>query len=184
MAEPTPRTTQATPETTRAEGDLSPAWPTRGSTQPTSTTTTPATPATTRAERDRAVAAGAAGGTAAAVGGRRAYTGFSPVRRITQMIWLLWLVAEIIVGLRVVFKAVAANSGSSFVKFINDLSGPLVAPFRSIMGDHSIGNRGVLESSSIIAMVVFFAAALILVMFLRILAAPRARAVPTGSRVP
>jgi len=173
MAEPTPRTTQATPETTRAEGDLSPAWPSRGSTQPTSTTT-PATPVTTRAERDGAVAAG----------GRRAYTGFSPMRRLAQMIWLLWLVSEIIVGLRVVFKAVAANSGSSFVKFINDLSGPLVAPFRSIMGDHPIGNRGVLESSSLIAMVVFFAAALILVMFLRILAAPRARPVPTGSRVP
>jgi len=175
MAEPTPRAAQATPGTTRAEGDLSPAWPTRGSTQPTSTSTTPATPATSRAERDAAVAPTA--------DRRRLYTGFSPMRRLSQMIWLLWLVAELIVGLRVVFKAVAANSGSSFVSFINDLSNPLVAPFRSIMGDHAIGNRGTLESSSIIAMLVFFAAALILAVFLRILAAPRARPMPT-SHVP
>lgn len=174
MADPTPRAAETgVPRTAAADGDVSPTRPTSRDTvvdrpmnraetvTPTRGTAVPATAADAPARR----------------GGRAVYEGVSPVRRINQMVWLLWLVAELIVGLRVIFKAVAANQSAGFVSFINGISGPLVAPFRPIMHDRLVGNNGVLEPSSLIAMIVFLAAALILTAFFRILAAPRARAV-------
>jgi len=170
MADPTPRT-QAPAGTTRAEGDLSPAWPAG---QPRATTAAGTTDAAGRPVSAAPVADPAAATTPDRM---RVYSGTSPMLRMSRMVWLLWMIAELIVALRVIFKAVAANPDAGFVSFIYGISGPLTAPFRPIMGDRVIGTHGVLEASSLIAMVIFFAGALILASFLRILAAPRVRAV-------
>jgi uncharacterized protein YggT (Ycf19 family) len=185
MADSTPRTSQAPPATKRAEGDLSPAWPSNaGSRSTTPASTAPASTAPAGAgtvgSASSATTAGTVGTTSTAgtqADRMRVDRRASPLVRMARMVWLLWLVAEIIVGLRVIFMAVNASSGSGFVTFINRISDPLVTPFRSIMGNHLIGNHGVLESSALIAMAVFLAAALVLATFLRILAAPRVRAV-------
>jgi uncharacterized protein YggT (Ycf19 family) len=177
MADPTPRTTGTDePVSTRTDGrGTGRAW------SPTPSRGTVAPPASTKRERVAASAAPAtaAPGTPAATEGRPTtlYTGVSPIRRLSQMVMLLWLVSELIVGLRVIFKAVAANPDAGFVSFMYGISAPLVAPFRPMVSDHGIGGNGVLEVSSLIAMAVFLAAALIITAFLRIVAAPRVRAV-------
>ena len=168
---------------TRTEGDLTPAWPADRSVAPAR----PTTPGKADAELT-----GRATSTAAPAGARtpattdaaatapdrmRVYAGMSPLRRASQMIWLLWMVSELIVGLRVIFMGLGANPDAGFVSFINGISGPLIAPFHNIMQPRAMGSHGILEPAALIAMVVFFAGALILASFLRILAAPRVRAV-------
>ena len=176
MAQTTPRTGEAPPRVARPGGDLGPAWlPPAGS--PATAPARPTTSEPSRVPPNATATVPAATGAAGTEERMRVYAGTSPLRRMAQMVWLFWLVAELIVGLRVIFKALAANPDAGFVSFVNTISGPLVSPFRTIMRDRAIGSHGLLEPSSLIAMAVFLAGALILGTFLRIVAAPRVRAV-------
>lgn len=187
MAEPTQRSSQAPPRTTQAEGDLSPAWPSSGGTRTAAPVRTdaPAKPATgdgattSKELTGRAASAPAAAPAGAAAMERqpRVYTGMSPFTRMARLVWLACIVSELIVGLRVIFKALAVDATAGFVSFINTISSPMIQPFHSIMRDKHVGSSGLIESSAVIAMAVFLAAALTLVVLLRILAAPRARPV-------
>ncbi len=101
-----------------------------------------------------------------------------PGYRAVQLVWLLLTVAEALVGLRVIFRALSANPAAGFVRFVDTVAGALVSPFHPIVADARLGNNGVLEIGSLIAMAVFLAAALALVRLLRILTAPRPPAEP------
>jgi hypothetical protein len=91
--------------------------------------------------------------------------------RLIRLIWFLLTVAESVVLLRVLFRALASKE-QGFVRFVYVISVPLVAPFRPIIGDQSIGadGRRVIEVSSIIAMLLLFLGAYLLVTLISIVA--------------
>jgi hypothetical protein len=90
--------------------------------------------------------------------------------RVVRLIWFLLTVAESVVGLRVFFRALGSRQ-EGFVRFVYAVSVPLVAPFRPIVSDQSVGRDGehVLEVSSIIAMLMLFLGAYLLVTLIDII---------------
>lgn len=105
---------------------------------------------------------------------RRTMVAGDPSYRVVQTVWFLLGLVEAIIGLRVIFRAAAAND-TGFVSFIYGLSAPLVAPFRGITADYA--SRGnVVEIGSLIAMLVYLIAAYLVVKLVRILTAPRSDA--------
>src|SRR5581483_7173160 len=72
------------------------------------------------------------------------------------------LIVELIIGLRFFFLLASANAGNGFVDFIYDISQPLAHPFDGIISDRAAAN-GILEPDSIIAFIVYAAAAWIVV---------------------
>ena len=57
--------------------------------------------------------------------------------RVVRLIWLLLVVIESVVGLRVLFRAMASKE-EGFVRFVYLISVPFVAPFRPIVTDQSV----------------------------------------------
>jgi hypothetical protein len=84
--------------------------------------------------------------------------------RVVRLIWFLLTVTESVVGLRVLFRALASRE-EGFVRFVYAVSVPLVAPFRPIVTDQAVGREGrrVIEVSSLIAMLLLFLGAYLLV---------------------
>jgi hypothetical protein len=90
--------------------------------------------------------------------------------RIVRLIWFLLTVVEAVIGLRVLFRALG-SSAEGFVRFVYAISVPLVAPFRPIVADAPAGRDGrrVVEVSSLIAMLLLFLGAYLLVTLLDII---------------
>lgn len=72
--------------------------------------------------------------------------------------WIIYVILGIVVALiilRVVLKALAANTGASFTSFVYGITNPLVAPFQGIFSTPHTGNGSVFELSSIVAIIVY-----------------------------
>lgn len=76
------------------------------------------------------------------------------IGRINGIIWLLLGILEVVIGMRVVLKVLAANPDNSFASFIYRIARVFVWPFFGLVAEPT-SNGSVLEVSSIIAMVVF-----------------------------
>jgi len=74
--------------------------------------------------------------------------------KATQWIWLGFGIIEVLIGLRVVLKLIAANPASPFAAFIYNVSDVFLFPFAGLVGTPASGGM-VLEFSSIIAMLVY-----------------------------
>ncbi|MBA3679544.1 YggT family protein [Candidatus Saccharibacteria bacterium] len=77
---------------------------------------------------------------------------------ITNAIWFIVGLFEVILGLRFIFKILGANPTSGFIHFLYSVSGFLSAPFDNIFGVRAAATQeGVLvfEPSILVAMLVY-----------------------------
>jgi hypothetical protein len=74
--------------------------------------------------------------------------------KVTQLIWLVLVILEVVIGLRFIFKLIGVNGANAFASFIYNLSGFFVAPFASLTGAPAAAGM-VFEFSTLIAMIVY-----------------------------
>lgn len=76
------------------------------------------------------------------------------IGRINGIIWLLFGVLAVIIGMRVVLKLLAANPENGFASFIYRVARAFVWPFFGLVAEPA-SNGNVVELSSIIAIIVY-----------------------------
>jgi uncharacterized protein YggT (Ycf19 family) len=74
--------------------------------------------------------------------------------KVDQLIWLALIVLEVMIGMRIFLKLIAANPASGFASFVYTITEPFLAPFAGLTSTPS-ANGAVLEIPSIIAMIVY-----------------------------
>lgn len=74
--------------------------------------------------------------------------------KVTQLIWLLLGILEVLLALRFVFKLIGVNEVNTFATFLYGLTGLFVAPFASLTRAPAAGGM-VFEFSTLIAMIVY-----------------------------
>lgn len=83
-----------------------------------------------------------------------AYDTKKNIFRSWMIIWYILAVIEVILGLRMLFKAIGANPYSGFVSLIYSISDILLLPFSGIF-PASVSGSSVIEWSTIIAAVIY-----------------------------
>jgi len=71
-----------------------------------------------------------------------------------QVIWFILAAIEVLLGLRMTFKAIGANELSGFVSFIYNITDILVGPFARIVPS-TVNGASVIEWSTIIAAIIY-----------------------------
>jgi hypothetical protein len=81
-------------------------------------------------------------------------------------------IAELILGLRIFFRLVDANSAAAFVHWIYETSDTLMVPFRGIFPPATLKGGIVLDVSAIFAAVMYLLFGVILLSILTVLPVP------------
>ena len=76
------------------------------------------------------------------------------ILKVDQTLWLFLSMLEVLLGMRVFLKLIAANPASGFAKFIYGMSDVFLLPFYGLTQTPS-ANGSTLESFAIIAMIVY-----------------------------
>ena len=79
----------------------------------------------------------------------------STTARIVNIVYFLFGALELLLAVRVIFQLIGVNAANGFASFIYGLSAPFVALFASLMQNPTMGGAGVLEVTTLIAMVVY-----------------------------
>ena len=77
------------------------------------------------------------------------------VARIVNIVYFLFGALELLLAVRVILYLIGANMDNSFARFIEELSSPFVALFASLLENPTLGTTGVLEVTTLIAMLVY-----------------------------
>ena len=85
------------------------------------------------------------------------------VRMVGAWIMVVLAVVETLLIFRLGFQLASANPNNGFVDFIYGITGGLVDPFEGIARNRSVGDGGVFEPATLIAMAVYLVAAVLLV---------------------
>jgi uncharacterized protein YggT (Ycf19 family) len=73
----------------------------------------------------------------------------------TTIIYGILSVLEVLLILRFFFRLFGASEASGFIRFLYDLTFPLMHPFQGIFSDPAVGTQGVFEVSTLIAIVIY-----------------------------
>ena len=79
----------------------------------------------------------------------------TPARRVTEVIYLVFGVIDVLLLIRLVLKLLAANPLAGFSKFIYGLTDVFMAPFRNLLPTVGGGSGSVFEMSTVIAIIVY-----------------------------
>ena len=102
--------------------------------------------------------------------------------RLSAVALVVLTALEGLLATRFLLAAFNANSGSGFVRFIHNVSGPFVRPFSNIFSNRS-WNQGVVEISTLVAMGVYLLAFALIGMLVTAVA-PRIRGDEMGATRP
>ena len=91
--------------------------------------------------------------------------------RAVQAVWWIVGLIEVLIAIRFVLKLLGANP-APFVRFMYDLTLPLVAPFHGIFNTAQEG-RSILEPESLVAMAVYALIGWGIVSLIRLMSRPR-----------
>lgn len=101
------------------------------------------------------------------------------LRKVVNIIWLLVITLEILIGLRFLLKLLAANPNNAFAAFIYSLTDVFLLPFLSLTGSPG-ANGFVLDVPAAIGALVYLAFGWVVVKLIWLLFKPtRARAIAT-----
>ena len=92
--------------------------------------------------------------------------------RAVQAVW--WIVGfiDVLVAIRFVLKLFGANLAAAFVRFMYDVTWPLVAPFHGIFNTTQQG-RSILEPESLVAIAIYALIGWGIVSLIRLMTRPR-----------
>ncbi len=75
--------------------------------------------------------------------------------RGTQIVWYIFGLIEIILGIRFLLRLLGANTGAGFTDFIYTLSGVFTAPFEAVFRNARV-EGSVFEWTTLLAMLVYW----------------------------
>jgi hypothetical protein len=79
----------------------------------------------------------------------------STIARMVNIVYFLFAALEMLLAVRVILYLVGANPDNSFASFIYRLSEPFVTLFASLLQNPTVNGTGVLEITTLIAMLVW-----------------------------
>jgi uncharacterized protein YggT (Ycf19 family) len=109
------------------------------------------------------------GGYGTAVTEERIVRRESPAGMIERVVVFVFGLIQLVLVLRVILLLLNAREGNDLVSFIYNLSDPLVAPFRGILGQEAIARGGTyLDGGAIVALIGWTVLELIIIALVRV----------------